>query len=57
MIVKKYVNEILNDLPDRRLTFERPAEFMKGNVRNDLTPNDSFGAKVIMIANQINDKK
>lgn len=52
MVVEKYINKILGDLPDKRVVNDRAAEFMKGNIRNDDNPNDSFAKKVLSIVNK-----
>lgn len=52
LVVKEYINKILGDLPKKRVVSLRAAEFMKGDIRNDDNPNDSFAKKVIMKLNK-----
>ena len=52
LVVKTYINKILGDLPNKRITNERAEEFMKGNIRNDDNPNDSLAKKVLAKLNK-----
>lgn len=52
LAVKTYVNKILGDLPDQRTVHQRSEEFIKGDIRNDKTPNDSLADIVIAKLNR-----
>ena len=47
-VVEKYINKALGNLPDKREEHEYSAKFIKGEIRNDDNPNDSFADKVII---------
>lgn len=51
-IVKEYINKVLGDLPNKRITHERAAGFMKGDIRNDDNPNDAFSNKTLSKENK-----
>jgi len=46
-VVKEYINKALGDLPAKREKHEYTAKFVKGEIRNDDSANDSFADKVI----------
>jgi len=52
LAIKTYINKILGDLPDRRTVHKRSEEFIKGDIRNDKTLNDSLADTVITKLNR-----
>lgn len=46
-ITKEYINKALGNLPAKRVELEKPGAFIKGEIRNDDNPNDTFADKVV----------